>query len=182
MKRPWRKLKSRIIHKNPYYFISVHDVIRPDGRLGKYYVINAHKSVIIIAENKNEEIFLVGQTRYPIGSIYSWELPGGSIEKGSTTLNSAKKELKEEAGLLAKKWVNLGYFYPAPGLNSEKCYVFLASDLLSISAKPEGTEDITIKKFKLNQVISMIKKNKIFDGFAITPINKYLIYKNLIKL
>ena len=86
MKRPWRKLKSRIIHKNPYYFISVHDVIRPDGRLGKYYVINAHKSVIIIAENKNEEIFLVGQTRYPIGSIYSWELPGGSIEKGSTKL------------------------------------------------------------------------------------------------
>ena len=178
MKPSWKKLASRLIHKNPYFFITEDYVIRPDGRPGKYYVINAKHSVMVIAEDSDSRIFLVGQTRYAIGNRYSWEVPGGSIEKGLTPLQAARRELKEEAGITAKKWISLGYFHPSTGLNSEICHVFLARDLIMGDAEPDATEDITVKKYTLAKILKMTQTKQITHGFTLSAIIKYLVYKN----
>ncbi|MFH1522787.1 MAG: NUDIX hydrolase [Patescibacteria group bacterium] len=172
----WKKLSSRIAHKNPWYSVREDDVIRPDGKKGKYYIV-VNSSVAIVAEDKNGEIFLVGQTRYPVGNKYSWEIVTGGANDSKSPLSAAKKELLEETGVTARKWIKLGYYYPGNGHSSEKCTIFLAKDLVKGKQQLEGTEDIKAKKEKLKNIIKMIKENKIADGLTIVAIYKYLLYK-----
>ncbi len=177
MKKKWKKLGSKIIHKNPWWILREDDVICPNGNKGKYYVVDMN-SVAVIAEDKDGGIYLVGQTRYPIGNIYSWEVIAGGIKSGASSLVAAKQELKEEAGLLAKKWINLGYFYPGSGYSSERTTLYLAKGLKKTEQSLDSTEDITIRKEKIDKIVKMIKSNEITCGMTIAAIYKYLLYKN----
>lgn len=178
MKNPWKKIKSRIVHKNPWYWVREDDVIGPDGKKGKYYVIEGLNSVAVIAQDKDEKIYLVGQSRYPTGNNYSWEIITGGFKKGDKPVQKARQELEEEAGIGARKWTGLGYFNPINGYCSERTYVFLAQDLISSKQKLEGTKDITVKKVSLKEILEMIHKNKIVCGITIAAINKFLLYAN----
>ncbi len=108
-------------------------------------------------------LYLVGQYRYPVDS-FSWEFPAGHLEFGSMK-DTAKKELKEEAGLIAKKIKELGYFFLAPGHNSQLGYVFLATELAKGKQELEAAEEgMKVKKVTLSQLGKMIASGKIKDG------------------
>lgn len=157
-------------------------MIRPDGKPGKYFVLDEVNSVAIVAEDSDGEggrIYLVGQTRYPIGQ-YSWEMiTGGS--KNEDPLAAAKREPEEEAGVIAKDWILLGYAYPVNGYSSEKTSIFLAKNLTKTETKFDDSEDITVKKESLNKILEMIEKNEISDGLTVFGLLKYLLYKKAIK-
>ena len=182
MKAPWKKLKSKIVHKNPWYQVREDDVLRPDGDRGKYYLVDGTDSVAVVAEDPGGKIYLVGQSRYPVGNIYSWEIITGGLKKGMNPLKKAKEELQEEAGLKARQWIKLGYCYPVNGYAAEKCHVYLARGLQHTKTSFEATEDIEIKKEKLEKIIEMIRKNEITCGITVFSIGKYLIYKRLLNL
>lgn len=181
MKRSWKKIKSRIVHENQWYRVREDDVIRPNGSKGKYFVIDDEGSVAVIAEDGDEKIYLVGQARYPINNIYSWGVITGEIKKGSSALESAKRELEEEAGITANKWKSLGYFYPDCGRSTDKCYVFLAKELSLKKQNTDDTEDIRVKKSSLTDLLHEIEINNIIDSHAISAIFKYLLFKDVIK-
>lgn len=176
MRKPWKKIKSKIVHKNPWYQVREDDVIRPDGKKGKYFVVDGINSVGVIAEDKDGKIYLVGQSRYPVGNIYSWEIVSGCFKTGADPLKTAKRELEEEAGVKAKKWIYLGYCHPVNGWGSEVSHVFYAKDLTFGKMNLEGTEDITVKKKSLEEILKMIKKNEITCGLTTSAICKLLIY------
>lgn len=81
MKKIWRKISSKIIHKNPWWEVVEDDVIIPNGEKGKYYYVDGADSVMIVASDK-DEIYLVGQTRYLVNNFYSWEIIGGGLKPG----------------------------------------------------------------------------------------------------
>lgn len=176
-RKPWQKLSSKIIHKNPWYYLRQDKVIRPDGKKGEYYYIDGIDSVAVIAEDNNNYLYLVGQTRYPIENRYSWEVVTGGVKKGEDPAQAARQELQEEAGLLANNWIELGHYFPVNGYASEKCFVYLAKELSKTENCLEPTEDITVKKEKVENIIKMIESNKITCGITIAAIYKYLLYK-----
>jgi ADP-ribose pyrophosphatase len=136
----------------------------------------------VVAEDKQGKIYLVGQSRYPADNIFSWEIIMGGFRKGADPLKVAKKELEEEAGVRAGKWVSLGYCYPNNGIASEIFHIYYARELSPVKTNFEGTEDIIIKKKSPKEILKMIKKNEITCGITIFATAKYLMYKNKIKL
>jgi len=177
--RKWRKLKSRKIHKNPWYTLREDDVIRPNGSRGKYYVVDIN-SVAVVAEDDDGKIYLVGQVRYPVGNIFSWELVTGGFQKPSRPLSAAKRELKEETGLLAEKWDSLGYFHPMNGYSSETVFVYLARKLKKGKQELDDCEDIIIKKESVGRAMKMIERNEVTCGITIAAIYRYLNFKKII--
>lgn len=173
----WRKVKSKIIHKNPWYVLREDDVVRPDGKSGKYFYLDGAHSVAIIAEDENENIILVGQTRYPIGCKWSWEVPAGKLEKGESALDAAQRELREEAGIEAKKWTKIGHFFESLSKENTKAQVFLAQEITTCSTEREKTEDIQVQKKNIKEIEKMIATNDFFDGYSISALYKYLLYK-----
>ena len=101
-KNPWKLLGSKEIYKDKRVRIRADNVIRPNKEKGVYVVVESSPGVIIAAVNENKEVALVRQWRYPQGKEY-WELPAGHCDKEEDFLHAAKRELEEEAGILAKK-------------------------------------------------------------------------------
>ena len=106
-KNPWKTLSSRPIYENPWLRLREDQVIRPDGKEGIYGVVDTRLAVGVIALTPEKEIFIVGQWRYPLNR-YSWEIIEGGGDPNEDGLVTAKRELKEEAGLVAETWRTLG--------------------------------------------------------------------------
>lgn len=173
----WKKVSSKIVYQSPYFEIYEDEVVTPDGRKSIYYKDKTRDAVAIVALDKNKNIYLIKEDKYITGLMIT--LPAGVIEKGETPLLSAKRELKEEVGLEAKRWQNLGYFWASPGRSDLKGWVFLAEDLIEGEQKLDGGEKIEVVKVPFKKVIEMIKKGEIIDAWAIIPIFKVKLFLRL---
>ena len=164
---PWRTLSSREVYDNPWIRVREDQVIRPDGKPGIYGVVETRIATGVIALTPENEVYLVGQYRYPVNE-YSWEIIEGGSDPGEPALEAAKRELREEAGLTAENWKQLGpEFHLSNCFSSEIGIVFLAQGLTLGQADPEGTEILKIKKLPLTQALEMVHSGEIKDSVSI---------------
>ena len=86
-------------------------------------------------------------------------------------LDNAKRELREETGITATTWTDLGEVIPANGFSSEKMHVFIAQDLSFVHEAPEQDEGIgKVLHLPFPEVLELIKTNKLDDGQSISAI------------
>jgi 8-oxo-dGTP pyrophosphatase MutT (NUDIX family) len=163
---PWKKLDSKVVHKNPFYLVRQDQVIKPDGSKGTYDVVVNKPAVFIVALDDDQNVYLVGQYRYTT-DMYSIEIPAGGSE-GQDPLEAAKRELKEEAGLTANNWKKIGETQTANVFSYEICYMFLATGLEQTEATTQVEEGIDeVMKVPLKEAFAMVKRGEITDGQTI---------------
>jgi hypothetical protein len=104
---PCRIIDEKKIYENPWIKLTEFDVINPSGGKGIYGKVH-FKSIAVGALALDEELntYLVGQYRFPLDR-YSWEIPEGGGAFGVDPVDSAKRELLEETGLVAAEWTQI---------------------------------------------------------------------------
>ena len=176
MQPEWQTINSREIHRNPWYRVMQDDIVMPSGQQGKYTYIDRLTAVVIAALTADNELYLVGQYRYPIKK-FSWELPKGTIEKSDADLlESAQHELLEEVGLAAKSWEDIGSYFLDIGLTNQLAHLYLARDLEQKQALPDYTEFLSSKKVNLSDMEELIRKNEIVDNNTIAAFYKLKLF------
>lgn len=171
-KNPWEKIDSRTIYENPWLRLREDKVIRPDGKPGIYSVVEIKPSVGIVVVNEKNEIALVGQWRYAHNK-FSLEIPtGGSNKEDREILDSAKRELEEETGIQAKKWVSLGSIDNSNGATTDVANLFYASDLIFTESHQEPNEDIVTKWVNFEQAVDMVMEGEITESCSVAAILK----------
>lgn len=169
MKNSWKTLSSQIIYKNDFITFKKNKIIPPDGIEKEYPIIERKSSVVIVPVDQNGIVYMIKQYRYILNKSYL-EIPAGYIEKGETSLKTAKRELAEEVHVKAKKWVFMGEMDLTASIFKAKHNFFLASDFEYIYAKPDPTEDIEIIKKPIHDIIRLIVDKKIENGPTVTGI------------
>ena len=182
-KNPWSTLKSKTIYDNPWIRVIENAVINPSGGEGIYGVVrfkNIAVGIVPLAENNNT--WLVGQYRYTLEE-YSWEIPeGGCLKDEETPLEAAKRELKEETGLEADKWIKILKMHTSNSVTDEVAYTFIAQGLTFGEAIPEETEELQVLKLPIEEAINMSLNNEIIDTVSIRSLlkTKFLLDNNKI--
>jgi len=170
----WQKISSKKVYSCPYFQVKEDQVVKPDGQKGAYHVVEGMRSVAIVALDEENNIYLIEEEKYIPGKILT--IPAGGAKKSETLLQAAQRELKEETGLISKKWTDLGSFWIGPGRFRDKGYYFLAQELKETKQELDSTERIKVVKISFKKAIKMIKKNQITDAWAIIPIFKTKLY------
>lgn len=165
-KNPWKTLSKKDIYDNKWIHVEEHQVINPGGGKGIYGVVSfKNKAIAIIPIDQNGNTWLVGQYRYTLNE-YSWEVPMGGGPVENDILDSAKRELKEETGLSAQVWQNLGRIHTSNSVTDEEGFIFLAQELTQGETEFEESEDLNIMKLPLQEAVKMVFDGKITDAIS----------------
>lgn len=172
---PWTVLGQKEIYNNTWIRVTEYDVLNPSGGkgiYGKVHFINLAIGIIPLDEDLN--IYLVGQYRFTLNQ-YSWEIPEGGGPIGIDILESAKRELKEETGLVAQEWTKLIDLHLSNSVSDEVGALFLARELKQEEAMPEETEQLVVKKVPFSKAYQMVQDGIITDSLAVAAILKVKI-------
>ena len=149
------------------------DTVRlPNGSSSARDVIRHVGAVCVIPLTDEGEVIVERQYRYPFDTVIT-EIPAGKLDsKEEDRLSAAKRELREETGLTADHWTDLGGFYPAAAYSDEYITMYLARGLhQGIQSLDEG-EFLEIKKAPLKELVEDVMAGKIPDAKTQTAILK----------
>lgn len=130
-------------------------------------------AVAVLAMDERDRILLIQQYRHPI-RMRDWELPAGLLDiAAEPPLLAAKRELAEEADLVAEDWALLSEFMPTPGGSDEVIRVYLAR---GISAAPESfprtaeEAGIVLQWVPLDEAVDAVLARELQNGILVIAV------------
>jgi ADP-ribose pyrophosphatase len=137
-----------------------------DGEIRRQYVAHTG-AVAIVALDEQERVLLIQQYRHPIGHR-DWELPAGLLDiAGEEPLEAARRELAEEADLVAAHWELLVSSWTTPGGNDELIHVFLATGVAAAPvahAREDEEADIRVEWVPLDAAVDAVLAGRMRNG------------------
>jgi 8-oxo-dGTP pyrophosphatase MutT (NUDIX family) len=160
----------RVAYENPWITVWHDEGSRPDGSPGIYGVVHfenlAAGAVVLDDEDR---IVLVGQHRYTLDRG-SWEIPEGGVPPDETPLQGIQRELREETGLEATDWREIGRLDLSNSVTDEEAVLFVATGLRHGEATPEPTESIAIRWVPFDEAVAMVRDGTITDAMSVAAI------------
>jgi len=170
---PWKLIKSEIVHSNPWNQFISDSVVNPDGSDGNYSYVKGENGSAVLAIDKEDYVYLVGQFRYPVKE-YCYDVIGGNCFKEEDFKTAALRELKEETGIVANSIKELAInIAPSPWVVSEKVNLYLVTDFKFDKSNPDSTEVLSVKKIHLSELRKMINSGKMMSSLVIMALYFY---------
>ena len=130
----WPVVGTRDIHRDDWVVAVREDQVtvpeggKPFGRL----VIEHPGAVAVLAIDDQDRVLVVRQYRHSVQANVV-EIPAGLLDTvGESALETAQRELQEEAGYAADTWTHLLTTLVSPGMTNQVFHFFLARDLIEI--------------------------------------------------
>jgi ADP-ribose pyrophosphatase len=160
-----------IIYKGKKFSLEKRTKVLPNGSRMDVEALKVSGGITILPIN-HKKIVLVKEYRPVIGR-WIYELPAGGIKSGESSMECARRELKEETGFAAKRFSYMFTSFPTPGMSTEKMHFFMASGLKKGMQELERHELIKIREFTPKRALKMVQDGSIIDGKTIQGILYY---------
>ncbi len=171
----WQRSDTRVGYENPWIRVREDAVTRPDGTAGIYGVVEVRApAVFVVAVTDDDRVVVVEIDRYAIGRR-SWEIPAGGAG-GDDLLTAAQRELREETGLAARDWQDLGEVHSLNGVADAPGRVFLARGLEVVGGSEQDDEGITrMRDLSWRELLQWIATSEITDNETLGALLKAMV-------
>jgi ADP-ribose pyrophosphatase len=169
-----KRLSRRTIYQCPWVNLHVDRVLLPSGKIiEQYHVVEFDRPAVgVIVENGENEILFVQVCRYPTDSL-NWEIPAGRMEKDESPEVAAAREVLEESGYRTSGHNVIYTFNPINGISNETFHIVACIGEEKI-ADFDPDEVSGIKWLPKDEIVAMIRRNEIRDGFSLAAMLLYL--------
>jgi ADP-ribose pyrophosphatase len=143
--------------------MTVDTVELPNGHRADLEILHHPGGAAAVALDAEGRVCLLHQFRYAVGG-YIWELPAGRLEPDEPPIDTARRELVEEAGVQAAKLQPLGTSASSPGVFTERIHLFLATDLAAVADAREAAEVFDVHWIPLGEAVRRCLEGEIDDS------------------
>lgn len=126
-----------------------------------YYIVECPDWVHILPFDSQGRMLVVRQYRHGAAKV-TWEFPGGECDPGDEgILAAARRELLEETGAEAGRFIHLGSHYANPARQTNRVHTVLAEDArITRPPRYDETEHITCEFWTLEQVLDAVRSGE----------------------
>jgi ADP-ribose pyrophosphatase len=172
----WPVAGSAVLARGRIVTLRQDDVRLPDGEQVVREVVEHPGAVAIVAMDEADRVLMIRQYRHPVRSML-WELPAGLRDvPGEPLLETAQRELLEEAGYQAGDWQVLTDYLSSPGISTEQVRVYLARTLTAVPAgqheyvRQHEEAYLTVAWVPLAEAVRAVLAGDVHNGVAIVGI------------
>lgn len=177
-----KQLEKEYLYKGKIINLRKDTALLPNGKTALREVVEHPGGVCVAALTDNDDVLFVRQYRYPYQQIIL-EIPAGKRDNpNEAPLECGKRELREETGAIAKKFISLGELYPTPGYCGEIIWLFAATGITFEDQNLDEDEFLTVEKIPLETAVEMILSGEIKDAKTQTAVLKLKILKDMKKI
>lgn len=177
-----KQLKAEYLYKGKIINLRRDEALLPNGNTAMREIIEHPGGVCVAALTDNDEVLMVRQFRYPYSEVVL-EIPAGKRDsKDEEPLECGKRELREETGATAQKFIDLGQLYPTPGYCGEIIWLYAATGLTFGETDCDDDEFLTVERIPLEKCVEMILSGEIKDAKTQTAVLKLKLLKDCGKL
>jgi ADP-ribose pyrophosphatase len=156
-------LKVQTVYPGRVITVNVETVRLPNGHVTDLEIIHHPGGAAIVAVDAERRVCLIRQFRHAAGG-WIWELPAGKLEPAEPPLETAKRELIEEAGYEGQVWASLGDYVSSPGVFTETVKLFMAQGLRISTIAHEPAELIEVHWVPLDEACARALAGELNDG------------------
>lgn len=163
---PFRVTGEETVFKGRVMHVAVAQVEGPDGEQHQRDVLHHPGAVAVVPLHDDGSVTLVNQYRVALGRGL-WEIPAGLRDvDGEPPVETAQRELIEEAGLEAARLDHLAMFHNSPGHSDEIVHIYLGTGLADVDDDRQGTEEqhMLVARLPLELALQMIDDGRITDA------------------
>lgn len=172
-----KQLSSEYIYKGRIIKLRRDTALLPNGETALREVVEHNGGVCVAALTERDEVLFVRQFRYPYGEVVT-EIPAGKRDSATEDpLECGKRELREETGAEAEKFVPLGKLYPTPGYCGEIIWMYAAVGLKYGKQCLDEDEFLNVVKIPLEKAVEMILSGEITDAKTQAAVLKLKLLK-----
>ena len=164
----WQLEQSETIYKNSFLHVQSDLCSHPKLGRHKFFVLGFRDWVNITPVTTEGRILLVRQYRRGTDEL-TLEIPSGSMDRGETNpLYAARRELREETGHIADRFIALGKVAVNPAIQNNYCHIYLARDCVYDGPlRPDSTEELEVLQFTIPEVNQLIVDGKITHSLGL---------------
>ena len=158
------KLTSKDIFCGKIMTVQLDTVRLPNGKEATRELLRHKGAVCILPLTEKGEVIVERQFRYPLNTVLL-EIPAGKLDfVGEDPLEAAKRELREETGVLAGKMTYMGEYVGSPAMLDERIHMYLAEDLTYGECDYDEDEFMSLDKIPLEELAEMVLRGEVPDG------------------
>jgi len=173
-----KQVETETVYKGLVVNVRMDVVELQNGKKSRREVVEHPGGVCIVALTDDNKIPMVRQYRYTMEEEML-EIPAGKLEPGENPFDCAVRELSEETGYTAGKWIDLGVIYPSSGVYREKLYQYLALNLQKGEMHLDENELLSVEEIDIDELIERIMANNLSDAKSIIGIIKAKNYLSM---
>lgn len=165
---PWKTLGQESLAHTPIFSLSKVERQSPKGQNATFFVVDLQSWVNIFAITSEHTIVLIRQYRHGTDAI-TLEVPGGGIDHTETPMEAAQRELREETGFTAERWLEVGCVDVNPAIQNNRCWTFLALDARQTHPiEPDEHEDIEVDLHPVSHMNTLIRNRQIQHSLVVS--------------
>ena len=154
---------SHHIHSGRIIDVSTERLRYGNGREYDLDFVRHPGAAAVVAVDGAGRVCLVRQYRHGV-TDFLWEIPAGKLDTGEAPQACAARELAEETGVTARRWISLGQYLPAPGIFTEVIHLYLARDLNVGTPAPDADEELEIEWLPMAHAADKVLRGEWNDG------------------
>lgn len=163
-------VSSELVYRGAVWDVRSDTVRYGEGEMTRQYVAHPGAAAVVALDDEGR-VVLIQQYRHPIKER-DWEIPAGLLDvEGEPPLQTAQRELTEEADLVADRWQPLVSIHTTPGGNDEIVHLFLARGLSAVTSdfeREHEESDMRVERVPLSDVVTAVIEGRLRNGILAT--------------